>query len=206
MIRLFVTCAYRIRGLHPQLLEQRNTEYRLCLARMAGFKLPMVGIVSECSEAEYPNTVFAKTPFLDVKCIPSTAALGAIGKSQQEYLSIQSCLSSYSFQDGDWIIKVSGRYLFVSDEVYHAVQSAPSTCNVIYRRCDDKQAYTFCFAMRWKIFKAFYSQPLHHLGSKNVEQFIVDFVEGNGLRDSTVHLSTLGVYTNINNDGTYSTF
>jgi hypothetical protein len=205
MIHLLITCAYRIRGLDPKLLEQRNTEYRLCLARMVGFKLPMMGIVSECSDSEYPNTVFTRTPFTAVTKIPSTAALGANGKSQQEFLSIQSCLPSYSFHDEDWILKVSGRYLFVTDDMLQLVKAAPSTCNVIYKRCDERQAYTFCFAMRWKWFKSFYSQPVERLGSKNVEQFIVEFVQQQGLQETTIHAATLGVYTNINNDGIYLT-
>jgi hypothetical protein len=201
MIRVIVTCANI-----PLQLETRNTEYRLSLAKLLHYGYATYAVISECSDMRLQNTVFKYSKFTYTHCIDNTARLGAVGKSQQETFSIRDLIHqtvTQSFSDDDWIIKVSGRYLFVDDSFVRYIETNPDT-DVVYKRSDANQAFTFCFAMRWKYFKQLYSVYSCQMGSKNIETVIVEYVKTNSLR--AYEIEHLGIYTNINNDNHYAIY
>jgi hypothetical protein len=117
-------------------------------------------------------------------------------------------LNSDVYDDDKWIIKMSGRYLFIDDIFVNTVNSLDnsSECNAIIKLCDNNtQAYTFCFAMKWRYFKLLYSNHFSILGDKNVEQYVLEFIKEN-IISTTFAIDTLGILTNINNDNVYAIY
>jgi hypothetical protein len=201
-INFLITGAVKIKDISPNLFIERNTEYRLCLHKLFHYKIPVHAIISECSKEESNETSFAGFTFSSELYIPSTKDFNAKGKSQQEFLSIQTYVKKETFNDNDWIIKLSGRYLLLSDNFYNIVKNAPDDCDAIVKTSDtEPQIYTFCFALRWKHFKDLYLQDVNYLGDQCVENFVYSYIVDNKLK--TYLVPKIDILTNINSEGIY---
>lgn len=213
-IHLIATCAYNIKQLTPENKIVRKTEYTIALQKLIHYNLPLSIIISECSKNNYSSSFFTKLPIekslTDFFLIEDTSTLGATTKSQQEFMSIQHYIhnikDTHKYNDEDWIVKLSGRYIFMSDYFMKIVENMDSKINVVFKMCDPEQAFTFCFAMRWKYFKEFYSLPLELLGNKNVEKFIVEFVQYSNLANSAINIDKLDILSNINTEDKYKIY
>jgi hypothetical protein len=202
-IHFIITGAVKIKNITSDLFIERNTEYRLCLHKVFHYKKPVHAIISECTKEESNETSFSNFTFSSELYIPSTTDLNAKGKSQQEFLSIQEYVKhTTNFNDSDWIIKLSGRYLLLSDYFLDNVKGAPENCDAIVKISDtNPQIYTFCFALRWKYFKDLYLHDVNYLGDKCVENFVYSYLIDNKL--NTIILPKLDILTNINSEGIY---
>lgn len=202
-INFIITGAVKTQNITHDLFTERNTEYRLCLHKLFHYNKPVHAIISECTKEESKETCFSKFLFSSELYIPSTKDLNAKGKSQQEFLSIQKYVqNSTNFKDDDWIVKLSGRYLLLSDYFMENVKNAPKECDAIVKVSNtEPQIYTFCFALRWVHFKEFYSQDVNYLGEQCVENFIFSYIHDNKLK--TMALPKLDILTNINSEGIY---
>lgn len=208
-VNFIITGAVKIKDISPNLFIERNTEYRLCLHKLFHYNVSVHAIISECSKEESKETSFADFKFSSELYIPSTKDLNAKGKSQQEFLSIKEYVQdNTNFKDDDWIIKVSGRYLLLSDNFYNIVKNAPKECDAIVKRSDtDLQIHTFCFALRWKYFKDFYLQDvkiMNYIGHQCIEDFLFFYINQNKLK--TIVVPKLDILTNINSEGTYRVY
>lgn len=202
-VNFIITGAVKIKDISPNLFIERNTEYRLCLHKLFHYNVPVHAIISECSKEESKETSFADFKFSSELYIPSTKDLNAKGKSQQEFLSIQKYVQdNTNFKDDDWIIKLSGRYLLLSDIFVDSVKGAPKECDAIVKISDtEPQIYTFCFALRWKHFKDLYSKDVNYLGEQCVENFVYSYIVDNKLK--TLLVPKIDILTNINSEGIY---
>jgi len=202
-IHFIITGAVKIKNITSELFIERNTEYKLCLYKILHYKKPVHAIISECTKEESKETSFSKFAFSSELYIPSTTDLNAKGKSQQEFLSIQEYVKNTTmFNDEDWIIKLSGRYLLLSDFFMDAVKNAPKECDAVVKVSDtNPQIYTFCFALRWKHFKDLYLHDVNYLGDQCVENFIYSYLIDNKIK--TIILPKLDILTNINSEGIY---
>lgn len=201
-IQFIITGAVKIKDINPNLFIERNTEYRLCLHKLFHYNMPVHAIISECSKDESNETSFAGFKFSSELYILSTKDFNAKGKSQQEFLSIQTYVKNATFDDNDWIIKVSGRYLLLSDNFYNIVKNAPDDYDAVVKTSDTHpQIYTFCFALRWKYFKECYMLDVNYLGDQCVENFVFSYINDNKLK--TIVVPKIDILTNINSEGTY---
>jgi hypothetical protein len=204
-IQFIITAAVKIKGITRDLFIERNTEYRLCLHKLFHYNKPVHAIISECSKDESKETSFSNFAFSSELYIPSTKDLNANGKSQQEFLSIQEYVKNNNFEDDDWIIKLSGRYLLLSDIFVDTVKSAPEDCDAVVKISDNNpQIYTFCFALRWKHFKDLYLHDVNYLGDQCVEDFVYSYIRDNKLK--TVFVPKIDILTNINSEGIYKIY
>jgi hypothetical protein len=205
MIQFVTTCATLPVNTDPTIIAVRDTEYTIALHKLENYKLPIHAILSETNDDAYSKSLFKNFTFTSKTLINSTTELGAKTKSQKEFVSIQKALHNLdSLHDDDWIIKTTGRYVFISDTFYTIVKHAESKARAIVKLSSPpSQAYTFCFAMRVKEFREFYSQSLSELGNKNVERFLLEFLKKNEILTSTVSVSNLGILANIANSGNY---
>lgn len=206
MIHFVTSCA--LGKYEPRIEAIRNTEYSIALHKLQVYNSPNHVVISECDEEMYGKSVFKNFSFTSKTLIPSTNDLFAKTKSQKEFVSIKQCLPNLEgIKDDDWIIKTTGRYVFVSDVFYTIVKNAEPKARAIIKLCTPAyQAYTFCFAMRAKEFREFYSQPLEDIGGKNVERFLVEFIQKKGIMTSTLSVANLGILANIANSGNYQRF
>ena len=202
-IHFIITAAVKTQNITHDLLIERNTEYKLCLHKLFYYNKPVHAIISECTKEESKETFFSKFQFSSELYIPSTKDLNAKTKSQQEFLSIQKYIEdNNNFKDDDWIIKLSGRYLLLSDYFIENVKNATNECDAIVKIVDnDAKVYTFCFALRWKYFKELYLYDVNYLGDLSIEHFLFSYIYDNKLK--TTYIDKLDILTNINNEGIY---
>ena len=134
--------------------------------------------------------------------------LGANGKSQQEYVSIKQWIDTNpSIDDEDWVVKLSGRYLFIDDTFMNKVKTAPPETQGLIQLCDnDTQMRTFCYALRFKWFKSFYKYPVQVMGYLNIERFILERIKGENIFMNIKNIDRLGILANINNEDNYCVF
>jgi hypothetical protein len=103
-----LTTLAEVESSHP-LYSLRRAEYMMCLHKMLHYQTPTILIKSETSRVNTSciNDILDK--FTYVHDIPNTQVLGAVGKSQQEYASIQSFINTNpNIEDDAWIVKLSG--------------------------------------------------------------------------------------------------
>jgi hypothetical protein len=205
-IHFIISGAVKIQNITHSLFIERDTEYKLCLHKIFHYKKPVHAIISECTKEESKETSFSKFSFSSELYIPSTKDLNAKGKSEQEFLSIQGYVKNTTiFNDEDWIIKVSGRYLLLSDIFMNTVKNAPKECDAIVKLTDTiNQICTFCFALRWKHFKDLYLHDVNDItkvGEKCIEDFVYYYIVHNKLK--AIVVPKLDILTNINSEGIY---
>jgi hypothetical protein len=200
---ILITLA-EVESSHP-LYSLRRAEYMMCLHKMLHYKIPTILIKSESSRIDKSCVSDILDKFTYVHDIPKTQALGAIGKSQQEYASIQSFINTNpNIEDDAWIVKLSGRYLFIDDTFMNVVKEASDKIQGFVKIVNNnKQIYTFCYALRYKWFKSFYRYPIHYMGYKNIETFILEQIKSENILDDIKNMEYLGILANINNDGQY---
>lgn len=204
-VHFLVTCAYNITGLTQQLCITRNKEYNAALQIIFSAGLPVYGVHSEMTPTEYEPPSFTVFPYIRVKTITSTAEkYRAISKSQKEFCSIYESVSMLDqIPDSDWIIKMSGRYIFVNDEFIKTVQEQPDSIHAVIKTCDDnKQCYTFCFAIRKKLFQEFFSNfnHFHTILNKNIENVLYEYLINN-YSQHIKNVDVFYIYADIDNSG-----
>ena len=191
--------------------KERYIEYMLSLHKIFSYGFPVYGVVSEHEKGK-DNTPFSQLPFKWLTLI-ERGNLDAFNKSPREFISIKCLLDEmqhFNIDDSTFIIKASGRYLILDDSFVSLVKSNQLNPNVnsIIRLCDnDKQQYTFLYALRYKYFKAFYNQGLNTVpNGKNIEKATLEFLHANNLFETTLKLDRLGILTNINGEGIFRIF
>lgn len=78
-------------------------------------------------------------------------------KGVNEGNAIVKSLDKLDCKDEDIVVKLTGRYYFISDSFLKTIQSNPSI-DVFAKLFLDGQVFTGCFAMRYKYFKEMFSQ------------------------------------------------
>jgi hypothetical protein len=202
-VYILITLA-EVEPTHPS-YSLRRAEYMMCLHKLLNYKYPTVLIKSETERINKSCIHDILDKFTYIHDIPNTNNLGAVGKSQQEYVSIQSFIHTNPIIDDDaWIVKLSGRYLLIDDTFMNEVNTAPKEIQGIVKIINNNtQIHTFCYALRYKWFKTFYKYPLHYLGYKNIETFILDQIRRENLLGVVKNLSHIGILTNVNNEDRY---
>jgi hypothetical protein len=205
-IHILVTTA-EVSADHP-LYAVRRSEYMLCLHKILNYNYPTTVIKSETDRNEKSCISDIEYKFSNVINIPNTAALGANGKSQQEYVSIKQFIDTNpSMDDDDWVVKLSGRYLLIDDTFMNEVRTASSETQGLIQLCDnDTQMRTFCYALRYKWFKSFYKYPVQFMGYLNIERFILDCIKRENIINNIKVIDRLGILANINNEDKYCVF
>lgn len=191
--------------------KERYIEYMLSLHKIFSYGFPVYGVVSEHIK-DKDNTPFSQLPFKKLTFIEK-GNLDTFNKSPREFISIKCLLDEIQdldIDDSTFVIKASGRYLILDDSFISLVKSNQLNPNVnsIIRLCDnDTQQYTFLYALRYKYFKAFYSQDHSILANdKNIEQATLEFLHANNLFETTLKVDRLGILTNINGEGAFRIF
>jgi hypothetical protein len=188
---------------------RRKYQYETALEKLSSYSIPMFGVVSETQTPIQTLVDTTAVPFHFLYTIPSTAPYNATNKSMKEYISMKlatSCTQFNAVNDAAWIIKVSGRYLFVDNTFVTTVKQSSSTCNFIGKYCDNNtQIFTFCFAMRAIHFRKFLENSPTILTDKNIERYVLEFLRDNKLVDTSIFVDRLGIHGNIA-DGEYDTY
>lgn len=70
-------------------------------------------------------------------------------RGSNEVVAMLTSLPTFKFNDDDMIIKLTGRYLLVDNYFIDKVKYSES--DILYRKADDTQVFTFLYAMRYKI-------------------------------------------------------
>lgn len=201
-IVFITTGAHNIPSADITLLRERYIEYRIGLQKVALYNKPMYGVLSEY-DVQAPEI-----PPFELYCkaglirLPPNVLSSARTKSQKEFLSIQLLLDTFDMPEDTFVIKISGRYILMKDSFFDAVESVrddPTIQGVICMTPDNQQQYTFLFALRWKWFRKFYSKSVEELGTKNVEQFIVEFYKEEKILSSLKRVERLDIFTQISN-------
>lgn len=208
-VALLVTGADNIQRNDSNVRRERYIEYMLSLHKLFSYNIPVYGVLSECNHSVKENVPpFEQFPFRILTKIEA-GHLNNYTKSQKEFASISKLLhhmKDQEIEDETFIIKCSGRYLIINDLFVATVQKNVnnSDVNAIIKLCDDGvQQYTFLYALRYKYFKKFFEKDVHTLGYKNIEQIALEFLIENDLMKTTIVVNTLGILTNINNEGLF---
>jgi hypothetical protein len=186
---------------------ERYVEYMFSLHKIFSYKLPVYGVLSECSTIYNKKSApFDKFPFNHLLKI-SSGDIQVHTKSLKEYYAIQllvQSINSITISDDTFVIKVSGRYLLIDDTFVNLVKEKQSDLSIpsIYRKSTISQQYSFIYALRYKYFKLFYSNvhPLLTAGH-NIEEVLQLFLEYNNLIEKSIEVNHLGILTNIDNHG-----
>lgn len=207
---VIVTGADHIRQETAISRRERYIEYMLSLTRIFSYNLPVAAVLSE-SRPTVDSPPFDKFPFITLKTIP-TGELDRYNKSQKEFLSIKLLLTELAekhIPDDTFIIKSSGRYLLSDDSFFSIVrENKDKPIDAIMRLCDNnRQMYTFLFAMRYRHFKEFYAQDISILNNnKNIERATLEYLIHKGLLAKSLCVDRLGMLANINNENRFIVF
>lgn len=195
----------------PALYFTRRAEYYYAIARAMSYKLPMFAVRSETKLLKAPANS-AVSYFLEKfeACIdvPDTTAIGAVSKSQKEMVSMKQIVhymqNSGRLHDDTWVIKVSARYLLVDDTIMNAVREAGPDCKFIGKLGDNnRQLYTFAYAIRFGVLRDFLANSIREVATKNIERFLVEFLQSKGHWDKCHFIDRLGVFVTVANSGEY---
>lgn len=196
-ISFLITCADI-----PKNKNIRDIEYSLCIARIFSYKKPVYCVISQSQTVNHP---FNKFKFNYVLSIPSTQSLNAHTKSQKEFISIKELISKIDVEDNTFIIKLTGRYLLTNDLLYDTVKNAPPDVDAVtIRSPDGKNIYTFGYAFRFKLLKEYFSLSIDYLGNRCIEESMYSFLCSK--KSKCIYLEELGIYADINNEGSYNFF
>lgn len=207
-----LTGAHIIKNANEVLLKERFTEYMVSLHKVFSYNKPVYGVLSEYIESLPYTPPFKQFNFNNLVLLSPDKLSMCTTKSQREFMSIKSMLSEMNnLADDTFIIKLSGRYIILKDTIFNISEEIKNNINInaivhLTKEVAPLQQFTFLFALRWKWFKQFYSQPLEELGEKCVERFIIEFFEKNNLQQSILHVDELGVLANIDNQGKYTIY
>lgn len=212
-----VSGAHKIQSQDISLFRERYVEYTIALHKIFAYSYPTYGVLSEYDPHFLPEYMppFQKFSFQSLIHLSVEALSFCKGKSQREFMSLKALVQEMSkdptIHDNTFVVKVSGRYVIVKDTLIRIVENFKSDENIQAVICLAKgdypiQQYTFFFALRWKWFKKFYERSLEDLGGKNVERFIIEFIERENLQGKLIHLDELGILANINNENTFRIF
>lgn len=195
----------------PYVLRERILEYRIGLSRVASYSKPMYGILSEVDASTSFVPPFAEFPFEKIQQLPKSYFPNDFTKSQREFTSIQALLpeleANHEINDNTFIIKVTGRYILMKDMFVNLVETEAknTTTDVILRLApmseNGVQMFTFLYAIRYKWFKQIFSKSPFELGKQNIEKFMLQFIAQHELR--ALPVDSLGILTNINNEGSF---
>jgi hypothetical protein len=205
-IHILVTTA-EVSNQHP-LYSIRRSEYMMCLHKILNYNCPTILINSETERVDKSCIDDILHKFTTVINIPNTNLLGAIGKSQQEYVSIKQFINiNPQIDDDDWVVKLSGRYLFIDDTFMNEVKMASPETQGLIQLCDNNtQMRTFCYALRYKWFKSFHKYPVQVMGYLNIERFILECILRENIFTNIKIIDRLGILANINNENKYQIF
>lgn len=187
-----------------ELKHIRDAEYKYGLSYIASRSFPSAVVVSETQSAW--DTIEA-LPW-EIKLYYTSTYTS---KSAKESDSISALVmkiknsKTSSIDENTMIIKVSGRYQVVRDDLLMTVRNHPEV-DMIAKRCDvewwcgPNEAYTFLFGLKWKYFEEFYTNvSMDILETANVEELIVDYADRKML--NIKWLPRLWVIGNINDRG-----
>lgn len=210
-IAFFVTGAHSIPGANDTLLRERYIEYMIALQKVFHYKVPVYGVLSELNPSLNHIPPFREFPFQHLTFLPQQELAHCKTKSQREFLSIQLLNEQVNdLEDNTFIIKLSGRYIPIDDSFFNLIKGVASNKQIqgIFRLAETDQPlqYTFFYALRWKWFKKFYQQSLDSLGTKCVEEFILEFYNEEDISNTLVAIPHLGVLAQINNENRFEIF
>jgi hypothetical protein len=184
------------------LRRERYVEYMLALHRIFSYGIPVFGVLSEYELTEN-SPPFSQFPFTQLKTIPR-GYLKNLGKSQAEFKSIKELLKDIPLSDDEFIIKIVGRYMLVTDDFVNLVKKHDTNPNVDAVICEiDNQQRTYLYAMRYKYFKELHSQPMIPAGV-NIEKITLDFIKSVGIYEKTIKVQSLGILANTNNQNDFA--
>jgi hypothetical protein len=116
--------------------------------------------------------------------------------------------SKASLDENAMVIKLSGRYQVLRDELLMTVRNRPDVdmvakrCSLNLEWCTGDEVYTFFFGLKWRYFRDFYSTvSMDALESTNVEKLLFEYAREKRL--NIVLLPRLWVLGNIDNARNY---
>jgi hypothetical protein len=211
-IAFVVTGAHGIPNASEVLLRERYMEYMIALQKVFHYNLPTYGVLSEVIPSLKNVPPFREFPFHHLLSLSPEKLSQCRTKSQREFQSIQYLNREIQgIQDDTFVVKLSGRYIPMDDSLVNLVKENSTNKDVQGIVCLSKnvghpQQYTFFFALRWKWFQKFYAQPLEDLGTKCVEDFIIEFYQKENLIGNLLLVESLGVLTQINNENKFQIY
>lgn len=123
-------------------------------------------------------------------------------KSVNEARALISAFKHFSFDDEDFLVKITGRYLFNKDSIFQFLQSHHGVDAVVSWRSNEKKIFqTGCFVLRGKYFKDWLNQ-IDLVKMKIIECELTDYIEkmrSNGAK--IVILDKIGISANPGNSG-----
>jgi hypothetical protein len=184
-----------VTGAEAEPRRERAVEYTLCLHKLFHSNEPVVGVVSECSDAP---TVFDAFPFRTLLKVRTGELEGM--KSHREVVSMRRLMQEVEVADDVFVVKVSGRYLLLDDSFLDAVRRAGDADAVLLHEPSVDKMYTFLFAIRAKWLREFLARPFGLYDG--VEGVLYDYLKSK----KVVYVNRLGVLANINSEGGYRVF
>lgn len=151
--------------------EMRKQEYINCLQKLSVLGYQPI-VVESCIQGptfldNYATVFYSRTNNPQLR-----------NKGVNEAISILSSFNHFNFQDNDMIIKLTGRYLFYSDQFFKDIENSPNT-DIFVKEFSDGQIFTGCFAIRFKLLKEFLTH-INYIWMEqnmiNIEQLFADYV------------------------------
>jgi len=210
-IIFLVTGADHINDCNAVLKKERYIEYMIALHKIFYYSYPVIGVLSEVDHMHIEDRPpFESFPFKKLITI-SQHELDGYNKSIREGVSILRLLQDIqTIKDDTFIIKVSGRYVIMDDSFLTTVKGQihhPHIAAVIRPVENNTGQFTFLYALRYGYMKKFYERYQYCTDdSISVEYRIVEFLKENNLFEHTIMVDTLGILTNINNEGIFRIF
>lgn len=118
-------------------------------------------------------------------------------KGVKEVLGLKKFIENNYIDDNEFIIKLTGRYLFINFDIFNIV-SNNYDCYV--KKDDYNQIFFGCFICKFKIFKDFlFNINLEFLEKNmiNIEKEFADYINNNKI--NYFGLNKLNIYSKINN-------
>ena len=183
--------------------DLRRSEYHVSLERIKAYNKDILAV---CSETHISSCIYELVqkyvPSKLIKPVHSTSELGAITKSQQEYISMYELLKDNTFlNDNDWVIKLSGRYLIIDDTLINNVINADDSTQFIGKKTANNQIHTYFYAIRYGILRDFLFRGISYIGNNCIEKVLFDYLHNNSI--NTKFIESLGCLTNVANTGVY---
>lgn len=209
-MNFLVTCAYNIPNLNNNLCNIRNEEYNIALNKIFSYNKPVYGIFSEMGSSNFEKPSFLNYNYNNINIIENTyKKYNALSKSQKEFCSIYDSLHLLKdIPDNEWIIKLSGRYQLINDNLIETIKQQNENIYAIIKPCDNNtQCYTFCYAIRKKYFIEFFSNfsIFYQIQYKNVEMVFYEFLMTK-YKNNTHFIDNLGIYADIANTSNYQRY
>lgn len=184
--------------------EKRKSEYieTISILNKYGFKNPYI-IESISSGKTFLDDYSENVIY------PNVNNFHLRNKGVNEGVSIANSLDRLNFHEEDIVVKITGRYHFISVSFLKTIESNPSI-DVFVKLAPDGQVYTGCFAMRYKYFRELFHQIDYKKMETemiNLETEVANYIQliSKTQNAQIMHVDRLGIIASIFGDGSRET-